>query len=488
MTLAPLRRWLLLQYLLTVGLLLAAAGVSLYLVVAWAGEAELRSLLENEVQKLAAAVELTSKEPRIEGKKALQRCSSGRHQVAWQVLLPGGITLVRSRVSGSGTVHLPAVGGTQLAKEQLYVESTQFEDAPVLAARLRTVRHRQPEEAKPAPKIPLPNFGKKKGQTTWIEPKIPPRFPIMPPEMTFDIRVVVSRAALDEHLARLSWYLMGGYPVALGLAALTGVWLIRRSVHPVEQAFDRERRFAWAASHELRSPLTALRGEIDLALRRERSPAEYVAALRRIQPVVGRMTSLVEGLLVLARARSGQLLLGVGETTVGAILGTTEDLLRVLPDQERVQVILNVTPDARLLGDRLLLATGLRNLVENSLRHAPPSTPVEITINSVGDHRLEFTVIDYGPGLPETLLKKGLAGTTDPEPTSQGGTGLGLAIVRAIVEAHNGRLTLTNLPEGGCRAAITLPALSTLTEAGTMNRRAVDARPLPELEPQLHAD
>jgi two-component system OmpR family sensor kinase len=310
--------------------------------------------------------------------------------------------------------------------------------------------------------------------------------------MTFDIRVVVSRASLDEHLTQLSWYLMGGYPVALGLAALTGIWLIRRAVHPVEQAFDRERRFAWAASHELRSPLTALRGEIELALRRERSSAEYVAALRRIQPVVGRMTSLVEGLLVLARARSGQLLLGVGETTVADLLGTTEDLLRVLPDQERVQVTINVPADARFLGDRLLLATALRNLIENSLRYAPPATPVEVTIEAAGDQQLQFIVIDHGPGLPESLLKKGLAGTTEPGPTSQGGTGLGLAIVHAIVEAHQGRLTLTNLPESGCRADITLPALSTLTEVGTMNRRAVDARPLPELEPelepQLHAD
>jgi two-component system OmpR family sensor kinase len=290
--------------------------------------------------------------------------------------------------------------------------------------------------------------------------KGPPRSEevLAPPQVVFDIRAAVSREALNEQLGQLAWYLAGGFPVALGLAAVGGLGLIRRAVRPVEQAFHRERRFTGAVSHELRTPLTALRGEIELALRRERTAEEYADVLRRLQPVVARMADMVEGLLVLARAKAGHLLLGAGEVGAGAIHRAAEEVIEMLPGRERVTVCCTVAEDRKVVGDGLLLALAVRNLVENALIHGGG---VRVHLQADSTAGLRLTVEDEGPGLPPEVLATFAEGRSTPGASlaRDGGGGFGLSIARAVVEAHGGVLALASRPEGGCRAELWLPGL-----------------------------
>jgi signal transduction histidine kinase len=348
------------------------------------------------------------------------------------VLLEDGRTLGRSRATPAEAADLPRLGEELAPLEELVIGDAEYNAVPVRAAQLRTVRQRKPSRSAQPPRAPE--------------------------QMAFDIRVVLDRTAADEQLARLTLCLAGGFPVFLGLSAVGGVYLIRRAVRPVELAIDRERRFSGTASHELRTPLTALRGEIDVALRRERTPAEYVAALRRMDALVGRMTSLVEGLLVLARARAGQLLQGAAAVRVAALRAAMEEVIRLLPGHERVTLVCTAPEAIRIVSDPFLLALAVRNLVENALVHAPEG-PVQVQVSADTAGGLHVLVEDQGPGLPAEVLAtyNGSPAGSEASPRRGGGVGLGLSIAQAVIESHGGTLSLQNQPESGCRAAITLP-------------------------------
>ena len=427
--LRSLRRRLLVQYLLTVGLLLAAAEGALYALFRWSGQRELDAVLCKEVERLASALELgPSRPPQLDDLDELDRVGRDRRAAIWQVLVEGGPVLGRSSGAPADS-DLPGVGGSDLPVEELTVANETYGGVPVRAARLRTVRHRPVRPGRPT-----------------VEPR----------QLTFDIRAVLDRSALDAELDRLAAYLAGGFPLALGMAWLGGMRLIRRAVRPVERGFDRERRFAGAASHELRTPLTALRGEIELALRRERTPAEYAAALRRMEDLVARMTGVVEGLLVLTRARAGHLLLGAGKVALPQLRQALADAIRLLPGRERVVLTCTAPDELELAGDALLLALAVRNLVENALVHAPEG-PVHVRLSVERRGELRCDVADHGPGIPAAVLvgRNGAAGGESA--AGRGGVGLGLSIAHAVVEAHAGRLVLANQPGAGGLATVFLP-------------------------------
>lgn len=441
--LKKLRRQLLLQYLLTVGLLLAGAELALYCLVGWAGQRELDTALRKDIEALASTIEIEEDgniefEGELAGYFGPERDSGELRRFDgmnnWQILLEDGSTLARSPGAFDPNGDLPAVGGDELPREEL-----RFADGGsggVRCARLRTVRRR-------------PVRGTRKRAA--------------PQEVVLDVRAVVDRSGLDEQLQSLAWYLGGGFPVMLGLAAVGGYYLIQRAVRPVEEAFHRERRFTGAASHELRTPLTALRGEIDLALRQPRSAVEYREALGRMGPLVARMTGLVEGLLVLARADAGHLLSEASEVSVAALEDALRQMTRQLPNQQRLTITSTAPKTMKVLGDTLLLAIAVRNLVENSLCYAPQG-PVNLGIASPADNVLELRIEDQGPGIPPEVLaalRRSASANGIPPQRPGGGTGLGLSIARAVVESHGGELSLRNGPKSGCVAVVRLPSAPT---------------------------
>jgi signal transduction histidine kinase len=168
------------------------------------------------------------------------------------------------------------------------------------------------------------------------------------------------------------------------------------------------------------------------------------------------MTGLVEGLLVLARADAGHLLLEVGEVSVKSLREALEEVLRLLPGGERVTLTCAAPGGAKIAGDRLLLAMAVRNLVENALVHAPVGS-VRVHLAAPPKGGLELVVEDRGPGIPAAVLA--LLRSEAPASRRNGQAGLGLSIARAVVESHGGRLVLENRPDAGCQAVIWLPGL-----------------------------
>jgi two-component system OmpR family sensor kinase len=228
----------------------------------------------------------------------------------------------------------------------------------------------------------------------------------------------------------------------------------------IQRAFEAQTRFTADASHELRSPLTALRGEIELALRRERSPEEYRRVLESALEEIHRLSRISEDLLTLARADAGSLPGPDGEARPGEVAGRIVDRFRLRAEEKGLDLTLSVRGDAPVALDPGLLGQVLWNLTDNAVKFTPPGGEVEVSVERRPED-LRIEVRDTGPGVgddPDRVFDRFVRldpARTPGEETS--GTGLGLSIVRAIVNGLGGRITAENLGGGGARFHAVIP-------------------------------
>jgi two-component system, OmpR family, sensor kinase len=215
----------------------------------------------------------------------------------------------------------------------------------------------------------------------------------------------------------------------------------------LERALARERGFVADASHELRTPLARLQGELELALRRPRSPAELEAAIRAASGETDRLTQLAEDLLVLARSDQQALQLrraAVSPDEVARAVASRYDDVDVAVDGE-----------GEISADQARLEQALGNLVENALVHG--ARPIELSVEE-HDGQVELHVRDGGPGFPVEFLPRAFERFSRADAArSGGGAGLGLAIVGAIARAHGGEAHAANRPGGGADVWLSLP-------------------------------
>jgi two-component system heavy metal sensor histidine kinase CusS len=302
-----------------------------------------------------------------------------------------------------------------------------------------------------------------------------------------------------EDAKKLGFQMLLMSPIVVAGAALFGLWLAGRALAPMHEAASRARRaldgqgelrlpvrgvgdewdelaevtnellraqsdaaaqakaFSANAAHELRTPLTAMLGEVQVALRRERSPAEYRAALAVVEEEARRLAQLVEMLLALARTDAGTLdPASIRFDLARAARLAVDRAIVVHPGADR-RIAVRAVP-AQALGDPLLTGRVLDNLLDNALRHG--GREIEIGL-ATGPGVARITVSDDGPGIaPDTRVRiferfsrDGAAGT---------GFGLGLAIARGLAEAQGGRLWLE---EGSPRTRFVLE-LSSAPDAG----------------------
>ena len=223
----------------------------------------------------------------------------------------------------------------------------------------------------------------------------------------------------------------------------------------LESALAKERAFVSDASHELRTPLTLLKGELDLALSRERSPEEMEAALRSAAEETDRLVQLAEDLLVLARADQGRL--PVNRTIVDAkeILESVRERFSRRASDVGMTLEVDAPTGLQLAGDRVRFEQAVANLVENALRHG--GSPIVLRASQEGD-RAEFHVLDRGPGFEQGFLPHALEWfSRADESRSTEGTGLGLPIVNIIAVAHGGNAHVANREGGGADVWLEVP-------------------------------
>ena len=232
-------------------------------------------------------------------------------------------------------------------------------------------------------------------------------------------------------------------------------------------AFARQRRFTADASHELRTPVTAILGQAELALSRPRTPDAYQASLERIRSEAERMQSLIGRLLTLARAESGQQVLKFAPTDVSAMLATLAESVApdsVAPDDEApgddgpVRVALHIPPAVTIVTDADSLTQILLNLLENAITYTEAGVvDVELTEAS---NDITIQVCDQGPGIAPDDLAVIFEPFYRADPSRQqhkGSVGLGLALAQELTHLIGGDIAAANRPDGGAVFTVRLP-------------------------------
>jgi signal transduction histidine kinase len=224
-------------------------------------------------------------------------------------------------------------------------------------------------------------------------------------------------------------------------------------------ALAAQQRFVADASHELRTPLSTIRTNAEfLRERPDAAPGDRAEAIADVVSEAERMSRLVDGLLVLARADAG---VAAERRPVDLRAVATEEARRLRPpgrvrdDTQDLRV--KAEGSAVVSGDPESLGRAVRVLIDNAFRHGRP--PVALTITT-GDGRVRLEVRDAGPGLPPGSEERVFERFYRADPARSGeGTGLGLSIARAIVQAHGGTIRAITEGDGGAAVTMELPAL-----------------------------
>jgi signal transduction histidine kinase len=221
---------------------------------------------------------------------------------------------------------------------------------------------------------------------------------------------------------------------------------------------EQQRRFTADASHELKTPLTIIKGNTSLALAGETDEAGYRQSLQEIDVAANTMSQLVQDLLLLARSDGGQLGMGRIDLPLREVL---EQAVSQTPrDISAAGVRLAAGDDLRVTGNEKELIRLFRNLVENAVRHTPQGDAITVEAHQDGS-RVVVTVTDTGTGIAsEHLAHLGerFYRIDDARSRPTGGTGLGLSICRGIVEAHGGSITFQSKVGVGTTVRVALPA------------------------------
>jgi two-component system OmpR family sensor kinase len=314
---------------------------------------------------------------------------------------------------------------------------------------------------------------------------------------------------LEASLARLAWLLAAVWAAGAALTAAIGFALASRALAPIRHvtaraaeiargdfsarldppavddeigrmsrllnemlerlhgALEANRRFAADASHELRSPLTAMAGEIDVALKRERTPEEYRETLRLLRERIGELTMLAENLMLLARAQERSPHDLIEEVPLTPLVEEAARRAAPAASARGITIAIDALPDLVVYGERRLLARVVDNLLANAVQYNREGGRVEVRgraesgpVDGWQAGYAIVTVHDTGPGIPRAEWTRIFQRFFRLEPSRSrrtGGAGLGLAICQAIVELFRGTIRVADSGPAGTVIEVRLP-------------------------------
>ncbi|MEH2467162.1 sensor histidine kinase [Nostoc sp.] len=267
------------------------------------------------------------------------------------------------------------------------------------------------------------------------------------------VRASQSLKEFDKTLTELDWDLAIGVVITLVLSSISGVWLTRKAMQPIEQSFQRLKQFTGDASHELRTPLMAITANVEVALEYPEGMRSIdIKKFRAIASATDQMSRLTEDLLLLAR--SDQIQSRKREiVNLEKILHNLVQLYQPQAGAKEINLKANLTEPLYVLGDSVQLTRVFANLIENALQYTRVNGEVEIQANLVGQ-QMYARVKDTGIGIAPKHLQQVFERFWRADEARSyrfGGFGLGLAIAQSLVHNHGGTLTVTSqMGVGSC--------------------------------------
>jgi signal transduction histidine kinase len=213
----------------------------------------------------------------------------------------------------------------------------------------------------------------------------------------------------------------------------------------MDEAVLSQKRFLADASHEMRSPITVMKGNIEIALRRERDAEEYRSILRSNLEEIDRLEFLLKDLMFLARADANELVMNMAPMRLDDLLLQVVESLTPVAYAKNIELSLHClySDECAMVGDKDRLKQLFVNLIENGIRYTPNDGKVAVTLDWLNGVN-EVVVSDTGMGIPENEIPKlfeRFYRVDKARSRVSGGTGLGLCICKWIVDAHDGEIS-----------------------------------------------
>ncbi len=230
-------------------------------------------------------------------------------------------------------------------------------------------------------------------------------------------------------------------------------------IERLDKAFTQQRRFVADASHELRTPVAAIRSMTDVVLAQGAGEEEYVHVLSEVNAVSERLAQLLNDLLTLARADEGQVLLERKPVRLDLLATDVAASTELLASERNIAVEVDTQEPVLVLGDEVRLIQVILNLLQNALLYTNPGGKVSLIVKASGANAL-LIVRDTGIGIaPEHLehIFERFYRADAARSRAAGGSGLGLAIVDWIVLAHKGTITVESEVGNGSTFTVALP-------------------------------
>ncbi|MBN1998914.1 HAMP domain-containing protein [candidate division KSB1 bacterium] len=225
----------------------------------------------------------------------------------------------------------------------------------------------------------------------------------------------------------------------------------------LEVSFERLKRFTSDASHEFRTPLTAIRSIGEVALKDKRNNAEYRKAISSILEETNRLTDLVDSLLVLTRADSGKVKLEFAQVDLVSMTAAVLEELKVLAEEKNIKLIFFPKEKINAHINASIFRQALMNVLHNAINYTPRDGKITIDIVITKTKRIQIDVTDTGPGIPAHQREKVFERffrLDDARSSSSGGAGLGLSIARWAVEINGGSISFVDFEGTGARCRI----------------------------------
>jgi heavy metal sensor kinase len=319
-------------------------------------------------------------------------------------------------------------------------------------------------------------------------------------KVTSIVQVGTSLEDFDETMKKLLIIMIISIPTSISVTIVIGYFMAKKALKPVDQirkaaikisssnlderidigkrrdelsrlaetfndmitrlkdAFQRINQFSIDVSHELKTPLTILKGETEVTLRKDRENEDYRKLLKSHLEEVDRMTRIVDDLLLLSKADSEEIRLNIEDIALRDLVVDICMDMKIFADNKGIELIVSELEDVRLKGDELKLRRMLWNVVQNGIKYTQKGGKVEIS-SYVNNGYVWIDVKDNGVGISEKDMKyifdRFYRG--DKSRRRESGSGLGLSISKWIAEAHRGVIEVKSRPLEGSLFSIKLP-------------------------------
>jgi signal transduction histidine kinase len=273
---------------------------------------------------------------------------------------------------------------------------------------------------------------------------------------------VADRVELEDKYADLITAFVVIAFAALFLVAAGGFFLVRKSTAPIERSIEYMRRFMADAAHELRTPITILRTRAEVALQQPRKAANYVSALRAVEAEARRLGGIVDSLLVLARADTGERQIDKERIFLDDLAIDAAGAAQIVARQKNVEVTVDQFEEAPIQGDPTLVRQLIMIVLDNAVKFTDAGGQVHIRV-SMREGVPTFSVEDTGIGIKQEELsrvfQRFFRGETARSRTD--GAGLGLSIASWIAREHGADISLSSEPGKGTNVVVTFPRVAT---------------------------